>query len=241
MKKEKKERFGYLKKLREYWQIPRYRSLITLGLYFAFFGIIFIYISIMDALPNNTLSEIPKEQDSRILFSTMNNYEYNYEIEASNKSETFNFSVSGIRYDIYDNFKINSESFYVLDNIIYSSDGTKDITDIIKIDLLGLRPSRIYEALQYSIDTNKIEYQNGDVKVTYRVPITKFNIAFLQEIDEANTDVVEITTYEHDNEIYQVDLDIYNLMKLTDNNLEKCTAKITYSNINNIKNVEELK
>lgn len=240
MKKEKKERFGYLKKLREYWQIPRYRSLITLGLYFVFFGIIILYVSIMDSLSRNSLTET-KTQDSRILFSTMSNYEYNYEIEASNQSETFSFSVSGIRYDDYDNFKINNESFYVLDNIVYSNDGTKDITDIIKIDLLGLRPSRIYEALRYSVDASKIEYQNGDVKVTYKVPVTKFNIAFLQEIDENNTDVVEITTYEHNNEIYEVDLDIYNLMKLTDSNLEKCTAKITYSNINNIKNVEELK
>ena len=241
MKKEKKERFGYLKKLREYWKIPRYRSLITLGLYFAFFGIIIIYVSIMESLSSSAISEISKEQDSRILFSTMDNYEYNYEIEASNKLETFSFSVSGIRYDVYDNFKINNESFYVLDNIIYSTDGTKEITDVIKIDLLGLRPNKIYEALQYSIDANKIEYQNGDAKVTYRIPVNKFNIAFLQEIDENNTDVVEITTYESDNEIYQLDLDIYNLMKLTDNNLEKCTVKITYSNINNIKNVEELK
>ena len=239
MEKVKKERFTFFKKLLAYWKIPRYRSLITLGLYFLFFAFIFIYIYIMNSI--TTPTEEKQEMNAIFALATMDNYEYYYEIDSLGALETSSYTISGIRYDNQDNFKIGNDSFYVQDDVIYSVDETKDITDIVPIDLLLLRPNHIYEFLQNSTGTSRIEYQNGEAKVTYTVPVTLFNIAFLQGIDETNTDVVEVTTYEKNNRIYQIDLNIYNLMKLVDSNFDSYMIKITYENIDNIKKVEELK
>ena len=239
MKKEKKERVSLFKKIREYWKIPRYRALITLGIYILFFVIIYLYIQIMNHLSGPSIEKV--QVDPLIEYSSMDNYEYSYEIDVTGSLETSSYVISGIRYDNQDNFKISNNSFYVQDNIIYSLDGVKNITDFVQIDLLLLLPNRIYDSLNYSTNTSKIEYQNGDAKVTYSIPVSKFNVAFLQGIDETNTDVVEVTMYEYDNQIYQIDLNLYNLMKLVDPTLQGYSIKMTYTNINNIKNVEELK
>lgn len=232
--KEKKERFKIFKKLHEYWQIPRYRSLITLGLYLLFFATIILYANIMNGISDN---KEEKYIDPLTIFKNMNNYEYNYEINISS-DELSSYTISGIRYQEQDNFQIMNSNFYIRDNIIYSLDSTKDITDMIKIDLLLIRPNYIYEFLNRSTSKNKIEYQSGEEKVIYKVPVKNFNVAFLQSIDESNIEEVEITTYEKNNQIYQIDLNIYNLMKLVDSNINSYTIKINYSNINNIKSVE---
>lgn len=239
MEKVKKERFKLLKKIREYWKIPRYRSLMTLGLYLLFFAVILLYIHFMSFFDNPI--EEKQEVNAVLTLATMDNYEYYYEIDSVGLLGTSSYTISGIRYEDQDNFKIGNDSFYVQDNIIYSVDENKQITDIVQIDLLLLRPNQIYEFLRNSTSANRIEYQNGEAKVTYSIPVTMFNIAFLQGIDETNTDVVEITTYEKSNQIYQIDLNIYNLMKLVDSNFESYMVKITYANIDNIKKVEELK
>lgn len=235
MKREKKEHNGLFKRIREYWKIPRYRALIKLGLYIFFFVIVLLYIRIMNLL--STRVESTPEVNAMVTFATMDNYEYYYEINSGISS----YTISGIRYGNQDNFRIGNDSFYVENNVIYSVDGLKDITNIIPIDLVLLRPERMYQFLQSSTDANKIEYQNGESKVTYIIPVTEFNIIFLQEIDLSNTDVVEVTTYEKNHQIYKLDLNIYNLMKLLDPTLESYSIQITYDNINNIKSVEELK
>lgn len=225
MEKVKKERFKLFKKIREYWKIPRYRSLMTLGLYLLFFAVILLYIHFMSFFDNPI--EEKQEVNAVLTLATMDNYEYYYEIDSVGLLGTSSYTISGIRYEDQDNFKIGNDSFYVQDNIIYSVDENKQITDIVQIDLLLLRPNQIYEFLRNSMSANRIEYQNGEAKVTYSIPVTMFNIAFLQGIDETNTDVVEITTYEKSNQIYQIDLNIYNLMKLVDSNFESYMVKIT--------------
>lgn len=234
---EKKERFIFFKKLREYWKIPRYRSLITLGLYFLFFSIIILYANITNGISDNKLKE--KNVDSLTTFKNMDNYEYNYEFNISS-DELINYSISGIRYQKQDSFSVMNNNFYVKDSIIYSLDSTKNIKDIINIDLLLIRPNYIYEFIGQSTSKNKIEYQSGESKIIYKIPVKIFNIAFLPSIDPNNIEEVEIITYEKNNQIYQVDLNIYNLMKLVDYNITDYNIKINYSNINNIKNVEEL-
>lgn len=238
-KKEKKERFKLLKKIREYWKIPRYHALMILGLYFLFFGLIFLYTYITSII-HTSIEEPEVVIDAVTALTEMDNYEYYYEIESTGIEEISSYTISGIRYGEQDNFKISNDSFYVQNNIIYSTDGSQDITDIVPIDLLMLRPTKIYEFIKGSTNANKIEYQNGEIKITYTVPVSIFNIAFLQTIDENNSETVEIITYEKDNQIYQIDLDIYNLMKLVDASYESYTIRITYTNINNIKKVEEL-
>ena len=236
----KKERFAFFKKLREYWNVPRCRALMTLGGYFVFFGCIFLYIYIMDSIRIRPSLEASKKVDALTFLSTMDNYEYSYEIESINSSGVASYAITGICYDGQDNFKILNDNFYVENNVIYSVDGGKKITDILPMDLLLLRPNQLYQYLQNYQSANKIQYQNGEEKITYTIPVFMFNVAFLQYIQEDNLDTIEIVTYEHDNQIYRIDLNLLNLMKLVDTNLQNYTVQITYTNINNIQMVEEL-
>ena len=231
----KKERFGIFKKIHEYSKIPRYRSLMILGMYFLFFLIVIIYVKIMGMLSINVEPE--NKIDALTYFRMMDNYEYSYVLETNILDRVYTVDVDGIRYDDVDNFDASNYDFYVKDNIIYSSGHEMDIIDILPIDLLALRPNRLYEAINYSVDKNSIQYQDGDSKVTYKIPVSKYNAAFLQGIEESD-EVIEITTYESNGVIYKLELDIYNLMKLVNSEFESYTVVIEYSNINNIESVE---
>jgi len=59
-------------------------------------------------------------------------------------------------------------------------------------------------------------------------------------IDESDK-VIEIITHESNDTIYKIELDIYNLMKIVNPDFDTYTVLIEYSNIDNIRNVEELK
>ncbi len=236
-KKENKE--GFFAKLREWWQIPRYKSLIILGIYFVFFGLVMLYSTIIGSISSSD-NEMPKV-DATTRLSIMDNYEYEYDVEAITPTGVFGYSVSGIRYDDTDNFEVLNNDFYIKDNIIYSVNENVDINSIVQFDLMLLRPDKIYEFLKLSTLTDKVEYEDGSIKYIYSIPVSDFNIAFLQEIDENNTDVVEITLYEVEDYITGIDLNIVNLMKLVDSSVLSYTIEMEYSNIDNIKNVEELK
>ncbi len=240
MKKERREHFVFFKKLREYWKVPRYRSFIILGGYFVFFGCIFLYIHVMDSIQVRPISEASKKVDALTVLATMDNYEYSYEIEAVGISGVSHYTISGICYNGQDNFTILNDNFYVENDVIYSVDGVQEITDILPIDLLLIRPNQLYQALQGYQSANKVAYQNGEVKVTYMIPVSMFNVAFLQNIMEDNLDMIEIVTYERENQIYKIDLNLFNLMKLVDSSLQSYTLQIMYTNINNIQAVEKL-
>lgn len=237
MASENKERVGFLKKFREYWGIPRYRALIKLGLYFVFFGLIFLYIQVMSMFSRNNVST-EKDVDTLVKFKMMDNYEYSYVLETNILDKVYTVDVDGIRYDNTDTFEVSDYDFYVENNIIYSDNHNVDITNILPVDLLMFRPENLYSKLENNVEREIIGYQNGDEKVTYKIPVHHFNVGFLQGIDETN-EVIEIITYESNGEIYKLELDIYNVMKLVNPEFESYTVLIEYSNINNIRGVED--
>lgn len=231
-----KEKVGFFKKLRELWKVPRYKSFIVLGLYFAFFLFVIIYSTIVRSLNSNMPETVKMDATTRL--SIMDNYEYEYDVKAITPNGIFGYTVSGMRYNGNDNFEILNNDFYIADNIIYSVDENIDINSIVQFDLLAIRPNRIYEFLKESTLTDKIEYESGDIKYIYTIPVKNFNIAFLQGIDDDNTDTVEITLYEEDDYITEIDLNIVSLMKLVDSSVLSYTIEIEYSNIGNIKNTQ---
>jgi len=206
-----------------------------LGLYFVFFGVIFFYVQFMSFFSRNNTS--PEKVDAIIKFKTMNNYEYTYVLKTNILDKAYTVDVSGIRYADKDTFEISNYDFYVENNIIYSNNHSVDVETLLPIDLLMLRPEKLYSALEYSIDREVVQYQNGDEKAMYKVPVNYFNAAFLQGFPDSS-EMIEITTYESDNQIYKVELDIYNLMKLVNAEFGSYTVVIEYSNIDNIKGVE---
>lgn len=235
MTSENKEHVGLFKKISEYWGIPRYRALIKLGLYLIFFGLIFLYLEVMSLLSSGSSSI--EDVDALDKFKTMNNYEYNYVLETNILDKVYTVDVNGLRYDGKDLFEVSNYDYYVENSIIYSDNHSVDITEVLPVDLLMFRPENLYSKLENSIDREVVEYQNGDKKVMYKIPVHEFNVGFLQGINVDN-EVVQITTYESNNEIYKLELDIYNVMKLVNPEFESYTVLIEYSNINNIKDVE---
>lgn len=238
MKKKKKQHFTFFKTLKEYWKIPRYRALIMLGCYFLFFAFIYIYVYIMKmaAISKPSLT-VPK--DSLAFFSTMDNYEYTYQIEVGDNEGISMHEVSGVRNQDVDNFRFENHLFYISNDIIYSSE-TKEIIDSFQLDLVKLRPDSLYSMLQYHNSFNKTEYKTGEIKKIYTVPIQNFNVAFLEELPPDTVDTIEIVMYEKNNQIYKIEINLLNLIRLIDDSVQKYVVLIEYQNINNISNIEEV-
>lgn len=229
------EKESFFTKLREYWKIPRYKSLIILGLYMFGFAALIIYSNIVNN--NRVIDDIP-ELDAITNLSTMDNYEYLYEVEARTSTGVSGYDITGIRYDDIDNFSIIGNDFYVQDDVIYSKVDGVDINKMVHFDLMMLRPDDIYEYLKNSTLISKVEYESGEIKSIYTLPIKFFNIVYLDSIPTDNNDVIEITIYEDSDYINKIEIDILNIMKLVNSDLKSYKLNITYSNINNIKSVE---
>lgn len=229
------ERKGFFTKLREYWQIPRYKSLIILGLYMFGFATLIIYSNIVN---NNRVIDDTPQLDAITNLSTMDNYEYLYEVEARTSTGVSGYDITGIRYDDIDNFSILGNDFYIQDDVIYSKVDGVDINKMVHFDLMMLRPDDIYEYLKDSTLISKVEYESGEIKSIYTLPIKFFNIAYLDSIPTDNNDVIEITVYEDSDYVNKIEIDILNIMKLVNSDLKSYKLNITYSNINNIKSVE---
>ena len=228
------EKKGFFTKLREYWKIPRYKSLIILGLYILGFAFVFLYSNIAGF--DRPLDDTP-EVDPLVNLSTMDNYEYLYEVEAMTSNGISGYDITGVRYDSTDNFSILGNDFYIKDEVIYSKTENIDINKTVHFDLMMLRPDDIYEYIKSSTLINKIEYETGEVKTIYELPVRLFNIIHLDNISD-NNDVIKIITYEKDDYINRIDIDILNIMKFLNNDLKSYKFNVTYSNINNIKKVE---
>ena len=228
------EKKGFFTKLREYWKIPRYRSIIILGLYILGFASVFLYSSIANSNVTNYEEE---SVDPLTNLSIMDNYEYSYEVVAMTSNGLSGYEINGIRYDNTDNFSILGNDFYIKDEVIYSKVADVDINKTVHFDLMMLRPDDIYEYLKASTLINKIEYETGEIKSIYELPVKLFNIIHLGNIPD-NNDVIKIITYENGDYINKIDIDILNIMKFLNIDLKSYEFNITYSNINNIKKVE---
>ena len=228
------EKKGFFTKLREYWKIPRYKSIIILSLYILGFAFVFLYSNIANS---NVTDHEEESVDPLTNLSIMDNYEYLYEVEAITSGGIWSYDITGIRYDSTDNFSILGNDFYIKDEVIYSKTEDIDINKTVHFDLMMLRPDDIYEYIKASTLINKIEYETGEVKTIYELPVRLFNIIHLDNISD-NNDVIKIITYEKDDYINRIDIDILNIMKFLNNDLKSYKFNVTYSNINNIKKVE---
>ncbi len=202
-----------IEKFKELWAVPRYKAIIKLIMFFIFFAIIFLIMFIMSFFAEEEPIEIKKSTIEN--FTSMENYEYTYEINYIINKETLTKEIKGTKYDNTNTFKILSDKYYIENNIILNSN-KEIVNNINEYDLIELEPINIVTKLNEIENKNITTYNDGKIKTEY------------------NSDLYSITTYEEDNYIYEIDLDLTNKIKETNNKITYYSIKITYTNINNI-------
>lgn len=205
-----KEKIELFKKL---WAVPRYKAIIKLILFFIFFAVIFLIMFIMSLFAEK--EEIVIKKSTLENYTSMDNYEYTYEINYIIGKENLNKKIIGTKYNNKNEFKILNEKYYISDNNIYNSNN-EIVSGLNEYDLLKLEPNNIVIKLNEIVDKKVTKYNDGKVKTEY------------------NNDLYNIITYEENNNIYEIDLDLTNKIKETNNKITYYSIKIIYTNINNI-------
>ena len=220
-----------INKFLELWHDPKYKSLIKIGLYLLFILILVLIVRVKKATykPNRINNQQNTNINKTIVdkIDSMKNYEYEIILNINNTTET----LKGIKYnDIneFENIK-TSEKYEIKDNIIYKK-GTNEKQDLFYINFNNLSLANIKTYLTDENKKSEISYNNNEIKKEYN--IVDFNI-----INEKYANkFVKLNTYENENYIYKIELNIIDLMKEKDKNIINYNITINYNNINQIKN-----
>ena len=202
--KEKKEQ----SKLKEMWKNPQKKALIKLGLWFAFFALTFIFLSIASLFNNNStknidskstevneevLANIPKMLENLII----SDYSYEFKITSLEKSysytgtkessenEGYYESDTGIiKYSVIDDvyYQLNDGELKENQNIISQED--KELFSLEKI----LEKVKEYELNNEVInENNKYSYELIDDEILWKVDIYT-NGNYINEIKLSSND-----------------------------------------------------
>lgn len=209
-----KEKIEILKKL---WQIPRYKAIIQLLLWFIFFFVLFFIYYIFSLFKEEV--NVYNKQDDEVKKSViesyieMENYEYEYKISYILNNETFEKNISGTKYNDKNTFKILSDKYSIINDQIYDSNN-QIVSNLLDYDLINLEPKNIYNMINECSDKEEIKYSDGKIKTEY------IGIDY------------SIIVIEEESLIKEIEIDVTKLI-----NNPKITyydVKIIYENINNI-------
>ncbi len=226
------EKQSFFSKFKELWANPRYKALIELGLYIAFFGIIFIYVSLTGSPSSNNYSNVEEKIDYFEYYKNMDSYEYNVLLSDSITGIT---NITGTFYNNISTYNVLGHIFTINGNLVTSKEN-KSVFDYISIDPLLLTRDNITNSLNDSYLVNKTEYSGNSYKYVYSVPIRVFAKNYYS-LYQNNIEYIEITVYVNNDVINIINIDLFNLMKYTNSLYTNYSFKIEYTNINNIKSV----
>ena len=137
------------------------------------------------------------------------------------------YNVEGIRYENKELLEIKELHKEYINNF-------ENIKQLYNFDIRYLRLENI-EDLIYNLDsTRNISYNDGSSKVTYEVLSSDFKINDLDNYVDNLTNKVEVT-YDRNNTIEAVDIDLTNKMKKINKNIKNYRININYKNIGNIR------
>lgn len=196
----------YISKFIELWNVPRYRSLLMLGIYIIFFAIV------IAAVDTNTQTNVDKISKVDILdeYSSMESYKYKAVIE-NEKIETLIGRVSGNKQMI----TFNEENYYYNNIYLYKQDNDlyKQLSEqIIDFEIWRMTPSFINSLIKRGKFDSKTEYSDGIIANTYLVSASDFVKLYYVE-DTENYESIKITLYENKNNIVKAYLDLTNIYK----------------------------
>ena len=199
--------------LREWWKVPRYRSLMILGFYAIFFTGVFIYIDSIRPSYEQGLKKDPLTS-----YIEMNNYEYEYTIQEGEET----YHLLGTRYQSKERFRLKEtgEVYTVLNEQIQGEVGSTELNELFSFSLFSLTPKRLGTVLKEIEPITTTTYQDGITKKEYRVTEQALG---LSSIDR----VVTVTTLENRTHLFDITLE------------STISIHITYDNIDNIQGIDE--
>lgn len=218
IKKESKIK-NFFSKFKELWSDRRYRSIIKLSLYFIFFAIIFLFLSL------STKNEY--SYDEVVNFEDYVSYEFVTNININDNI----YNLNGERYYEKYKFLYNDEIFnltyediqesYLDKNIINSFNFTPDLIDNI------INKSELVSEKKI-ISSNQIisEYS---ISLSKYLDILDFNLS-----NYDNPDFISIIVTESDNLVTKIELNLTNFYKNMEEDYFKYEISISYNSINSV-------
>lgn len=215
-----KEKIATFKKL---WAIPRYKAIIQLILWISFFFLLYLILVTI------SIFNKPYEKNNKPViiktalenYQEMVNYEYKYTFNYVLNKENNALLIEGTKYNEQNTFKLLGNKYILTNDVIYDINNN-EVSNLTDYDLILLEPKNIVLLLDQAKNKEITEYTSGEVKTEYTF------------------DDMLITTYESDNYIKKIDLDITNYMTKNNNKITSYTINITYDNINNIDSFKEV-
>lgn len=206
------------KKIRELWKIPRYHAIMVLALYFIFFASIFLITSFRKpTVQKETITKTALQN-----YAEMMSYEYTYTLQGLKNNQSFEEKIKGIFYQNKNSFKYQYKTYQIIDQNIYLEE--EIVEDLFDFDIVLLEPTNILSYLEEStekeISKNVVKYEDGTIK-------TEYKITYLE--DES---LLIITTYEQNNQISQIELDVTNLLQ--NEEISAYQILIEYNSVNQI-------
>lgn len=204
----------YLEYLKEAWKDPRKKAIIKLGLYIAFFTIMFMIAGLSSS--NN----VPDIVDSENKQESYDNYSF---ILNLNKQEILNgvFDKDIITYN-YSNqiYKLENELLYqVINNELVNINNNH-----IKLDKLML--NKIDNYVEKSIEIYKTNYNDGKEKRGYEININDFSNLY-ENKEQIGEEKIQISITYLENKIIEIEYDLTNYY-----NMGSYILDFTFDNFN---------
>lgn len=212
-----------MKKLKEIYNVikenlenPRMRAAVILSMYLIFFIIIFGLIN-SGKSETNTLT--PNNEEEIINYSSIQQeYEYQYNIEINEKEKTLKYLITGKESE---REKSSLIKIYNEETNKYEIDTSYD--KLYNEDFVNIKNIiNLVNNINYEYTT---EYKNGNILKNFLVPLNKINFSF-----DTNKNI-EINIYEYNNFINKIVIDLTNLEKINNENIESVLYTLEYKNI----------
>lgn len=187
----------YLEILKEAWKDPRKKAIIKLGLYVAFFALMFAIAGIGSS--NNVPNVIEQEEKKEIY----NNYSF---IVSLNNQPIIN--------GVFDNNVITynySNQIYKLENGLLYQVINNELVNInnnhIKLDKLML--NKIDNYIEKSTEIYKTNYNDGKEKIGYEININDFSNLY-ENKEKIGEEKIQISITYLENKIIEIEYDLTN-------------------------------
>ena len=223
----------YVKKILEFWNIPRYRSLIKLGIYIIFFTLVIVSIKNQDDIIVN--SNDTNKGGIMETYKKMDNYQYRATIQ-SDVSRT----LVGRVYENRQLIIFNDNNYYYNNvNLYKREEGTHDVyletqEKLLEFEVWRFNPIFINALIERGQFESKTEYADGIIASTYLVDLADFVELYFGDKDDFEEDII-ITMYQDNEMVTKVELDltpIYQQGQFVNSSYYKVT--IEYEQINQI-------
>lgn len=219
----------YVKLGKELWENRRTRALVKLVLWGFFFLIVFAVFDVRGT--HNSKKELSNPRDEWKLMSN-----YKSEITFTINEETY--ILNSARNGFHEKLTIGEDIYYLEQDFLYHLEGYNKIfikeTSLLGYDLLKLRPNFLNEVLLNS----KLEYttnyeESGIIKKGYSISTAKFVELYHQSMITDDS-FIKIEVIEKDNQIIEIELDLKELKKYSQDVIYTYKIKIAYKDLGTV-------